>query len=175
MRQVLSALLGAALLVTTCVLGTVILMETQGSKQMSRPHFLRDATLYTAVVVSTIVVTYSGVIYLWQAVTLLLMYAVYVTTIIVEFKRSQHKRRHHPLMEGEGHREAWLLAGNDPNGGSQAEIDGRTADRNLLFWQRMLMSSQTPRSRGSSVGWTKKSSSPSVSRMDSKKKSPPLS
>ncbi|KAI1293578.1 putative sodium/calcium exchanger 7 [Halotydeus destructor] len=76
---VLGELFGAGIFVTTVVAGAVLL--TQNFKSMERP-LLRDILFYMISTFLTWCIFFSGSVHLWQAISFIVIYVVYILVVI---------------------------------------------------------------------------------------------
>ena len=94
-------LLGAASFIVSCVVGSMCIIKPF---RVNRGPFLRDCAFFTVAVSVLLVILLDGWIYAWEAAILVLLYFVYVLTVIVgswwERKR-ENKRLLQAQIRGE--------------------------------------------------------------------------
>ena len=73
-------LLGAASFIVSCVVGSMCIIKPF---QVNRGAFLRDSAFFTVAVATLLAILLDGWIYAWEAASLVLLYVVYVFTVVV--------------------------------------------------------------------------------------------
>ncbi|KAH9058375.1 Sodium/calcium exchanger protein-domain-containing protein [Lactarius vividus] len=73
-------LLGAASFIVSCVVGSMCIIKPF---RVNRGPFLRDSAFFTVAVSMLLVILLDGWIYAWEAAVLVLLYFVYVLTVVV--------------------------------------------------------------------------------------------
>jgi solute carrier family 24 (sodium/potassium/calcium exchanger), member 6 len=84
-------LLGAASFIVSCVVGSMCIIKPF---RVNRGPFLRDAAFFTVSVAVLLVILLDGWIYAWEAALLIVLYFVYVFTVVVGswWERRQEKK-----------------------------------------------------------------------------------
>ncbi|TFK88844.1 hypothetical protein K466DRAFT_575160 [Polyporus arcularius HHB13444] len=94
-------LLGAAAFITSCVVGSMCIIKPF---KVVRGHFLRDVGFFTVAVALLLVVLWDSKLEAWEAAGMIVLYVVYVTTVVVGSwwrKRQERRKRHEALMRSE--------------------------------------------------------------------------
>ncbi|KAI9440045.1 Sodium/calcium exchanger protein-domain-containing protein [Lactarius indigo] len=90
-------LLGAASFIVACVVGSMCIIKPF---RVNRGPFLRDSAFFTVAVSMLLVILLDGWIYAWEAAVLVLLYFVYVLTVVVG-SWWEHKRETKRLLEAQ--------------------------------------------------------------------------
>ncbi len=94
-------LLGAAAFITSCVVGSMCIIKPF---KVNRGSFLRDVGFFTVAVSILLVVLWDNKLEAWEAAAMIVLYAVYVTSVIVASywsKRQERRRQYESLMRSE--------------------------------------------------------------------------
>lgn len=94
-------LLGAATFVTSCVVGSMCIIKP--FRVIPAP-FVRDVGFFMVAVMVLMAVLWDSKIEAWEAATLIVLYAVYVSVVVIGSmveKRRERKRRHETLLRDE--------------------------------------------------------------------------
>ena len=73
-------LIGAASFIVSVVVGSMCIVK---SFEVNKAHFVRDVGFFTAAVVVLIVVLFDGLLHLWEALLLVILYLCYVAVVVV--------------------------------------------------------------------------------------------
>jgi solute carrier family 24 (sodium/potassium/calcium exchanger), member 6 len=87
-------LLGAASFIVSCVVGSMCIIKPF---RVNRGPFLRDAAFFTAAVAMLLGILLDGWIYAWEAALLLMLYLVYVFTVVVGSWWEYRQQKKHQL------------------------------------------------------------------------------
>jgi solute carrier family 24 (sodium/potassium/calcium exchanger), member 6 len=87
-------LLGAASFIVSCVVGSMCIIKPF---RVNRGPFLRDAAFFTAAVAMLLGILLDGWIYAWEAALLLMLYLVYVITVVVGSWWEYRQQKKHQL------------------------------------------------------------------------------
>jgi len=90
-------LLGAASFIVSCVVGSMCIIKPF---RVNRGPFLRDSAFFTVAVFMLLVILLDGWIYAWEAAILVLLYFVYVFTVVVG-SWWEHKRENKRLLDAQ--------------------------------------------------------------------------
>ncbi|KAI9461703.1 Sodium/calcium exchanger protein-domain-containing protein, partial [Lactarius psammicola] len=90
-------LLGAASFIVSCVVGSMCIIKPF---RVNRGPFLRDSAFFTVAVSMLLVILLDGWIYAWEAAILVLLYFVYVFTVVVG-SWWEHKREKQRLLDAQ--------------------------------------------------------------------------
>jgi sodium/potassium/calcium exchanger 6 len=90
-------LLGAASFIVSCVVGSMCIIKPF---RVNRGPFLRDSAFFTVAVSVLLVILLDGWIYAWEAAVLVLLYFVYVLTVVVG-SWWEHKREKKRLLQAQ--------------------------------------------------------------------------
>ncbi|KAH8994874.1 Sodium/calcium exchanger protein-domain-containing protein [Lactarius akahatsu] len=90
-------LLGAASFIVSCVVGSMCIIKPF---RVNRGPFLRDSAFFAVAVTMLLVILLDGWIYAWEAAVLVLLYFVYVLTVVVG-SWWEHKRETKRLLEAQ--------------------------------------------------------------------------
>ena len=94
-------LLGAAAFITSCVVGSMCIIKPF---KVIRGPFLRDVGFFTVAVSILLVVLWDNKLEAWEASAMVVLYAVYVTTVVIGSwwrKRKESQRRYEALIRSE--------------------------------------------------------------------------
>ncbi|KAI0648965.1 Sodium/calcium exchanger protein-domain-containing protein [Trametes meyenii] len=94
-------LLGAAAFITSCVVGSMCIIKPF---KVNRGPFLRDVGFFTVAVSILLVVLWDNKLEAWEAAAMVVLYAVYVTSVVVGSwwrKRQERARRYEALIRSE--------------------------------------------------------------------------
>lgn len=94
-------LLGAASFIVSCVVGSMCIIKPF---RVNRGPFLRDSAFFTVAVFVLLVILLDGWIYAWEAAILVLLYFVYVFTVVVGSwwdRKRENKRLLEARIRGE--------------------------------------------------------------------------
>ena len=86
-------LLGAATFIVSCIVGSMCIIKPF---KVHRTPFLRDVGFFTVAVILILLTLWDGKIDQWEAGALVVMYLVYVITVVVSswWERRQERKRH---------------------------------------------------------------------------------
>ncbi|KAJ3727911.1 Sodium/calcium exchanger protein-domain-containing protein [Lentinula raphanica] len=94
-------LLGAASFIVSCVVGSICIIKPF---HVHRGPFLRDVGFFTVAVGLLLVILRDSVIHPWEAAAMVVLYVIYVATVIIGTwwnKRVQRRREHEALVRAE--------------------------------------------------------------------------
>ncbi|KAI0833651.1 Sodium/calcium exchanger protein-domain-containing protein [Trametes gibbosa] len=94
-------LLGAAAFITSCVVGSMCIIKPF---KVIRGPFLRDVGFFTVAVAILLIVLWDNKLEAWEAAAMIVLYAVYVTTVVISSwwrQRQEGKRRYEALLRSE--------------------------------------------------------------------------
>ncbi|KAI0663788.1 Sodium/calcium exchanger protein-domain-containing protein [Cubamyces menziesii] len=94
-------LLGAAAFITSCVVGSMCIIKPF---KVIRGPFLRDVGFFTVAVSILLIVLWDNKLEAWEASAMVVLYAVYVTTVVIGSwwrKRKESQRRYEALIRSE--------------------------------------------------------------------------
>ena len=94
-------LLGAAAFITSCVVGSMCIIKPF---KVARGPFLRDVGFFTVAVMLLLVVLWDNKLEAWEAAGMVVLYAVYVTTVVAGSwwrKRRERRKQYEALMRSE--------------------------------------------------------------------------
>ncbi|KAI0709990.1 Sodium/calcium exchanger protein-domain-containing protein [Earliella scabrosa] len=94
-------LLGAAAFITSCVVGSMCIIKPF---KVIREQFLRDVGFFTVAVVLLLVILWDNKLQAWESAAMVMLYAVYVTTVVVGSwwrKRQERRKKYEALMRSE--------------------------------------------------------------------------
>jgi solute carrier family 24 (sodium/potassium/calcium exchanger), member 6 len=94
-------LIGAATFIVSVVVGCMALIKPF---KVNRGPFLRDVGFFTAAVVLLLTVLFDGIIKVWEAGLLVLLYVSYVAVVVVTSmyaKRAERRRRKESLLRAQ--------------------------------------------------------------------------
>ncbi|KAI1797387.1 Sodium/calcium exchanger protein-domain-containing protein [Ganoderma leucocontextum] len=94
-------LLGAATFITSCVVGSMCIIKPF---KVARGPFLRDVGFFTVAVTVLLIVLWDSKLEAWEAASMIVLYAVYVTAVVVGSwwrKRQEKRRQYEALMRNE--------------------------------------------------------------------------
>ncbi|RPD61064.1 hypothetical protein L226DRAFT_462458 [Lentinus tigrinus ALCF2SS1-7] len=94
-------LLGAAAFITSCVVGSMCIIKPF---KVVRGQFLRDVGFFTVAVTLLLVVLWDSKLEAWEAAAMIVLYAVYVTTVVLGSwwrKREENRKRYEALVRSE--------------------------------------------------------------------------
>ena len=86
-------LLGAATFIVSCIVGSMCIIKPF---KVHRTPFLRDVGFFTVAIILILLTLWDGEIDQWEAGALVVMYLVYVITVVVSswWERRQERKRH---------------------------------------------------------------------------------
>jgi sodium/potassium/calcium exchanger 6 len=90
-------LLGAASFIVSCVVGSMCIIKPF---RVNRGPFLRDSAFFTVAVSILLLILLDGWIYAWEAAILVLLYFVYVFTVVIG-SWWEHKRENKRLLQAQ--------------------------------------------------------------------------
>lgn len=94
-------LLGAATFITSCVVGSMCIIKPF---KVVRGPFLRDVGFFTIAVTLLLFVLWDSKLEAWEAASMVVLYAVYVTAVVVGSwwrKRQEKRKQYEALMRDE--------------------------------------------------------------------------
>ncbi|KAI0303818.1 Sodium/calcium exchanger protein-domain-containing protein [Multifurca ochricompacta] len=151
-------LIGAASFIVSCVVGSMCIIKPF---RVNRGPFLRDTTFFTVSVAVLLVILLDGWIYAWEAALLVVLYFVYVFTVVMG-SWWEHRREKKYLLEAQVRNE-YGDEGVSPNRDDEPYRDDHTARSRLSSLPRLEFPINTNPSRRHPLGSQADSRSPSPS------------